>query len=300
MPNDTLIRDEHFDLVEHLRTIPFRSSALDHEASVAKNSQAFTGLTAIAKLELKLSDYVDKSKAAIEVPVALAPQPLPHGFRWDMLANDSLGDCVIAMMIHTIETFFIAAGMRPPAFTAQDAISLYSAITGYDPADPSTDQGTDEGQALTYWQQTGISCAADKSLHKIAGAVAVDQTSRAERHLAMFEFDAVEYAIQLPLTWQGASSWTGVPSDSDPNSAPGSWGGHGVAGRAYDASGKEDIETWGEDLLADGDSLDAYLVQASIVVTHEMVNTKTGLSRCGISWDDLWADFAKLPQTPVQ
>ena len=53
-----------------------------------------------------------------------------------MLANDTIGDCVIAMMLHSIEDFHLDAGTPVPAFTDADAISIYSAITGYVPGDP--------------------------------------------------------------------------------------------------------------------------------------------------------------------
>lgn len=299
---ETLIRDAEFDLkaaVAELEDI-FNDVFEEHAKAVERNPLAFIGLTHPVQPTLHLKDYVDLSAATVQVPTALAPQPLPAGFSWGMLANDTLGDCVIAMMLHSIEMFFISVGETPPAFTDQDAIAMYSAITGYTPSDPNSDQGTDEGQAFDYWAATGLTCAADHSTHKIAASVAVDPTDRNMRHLGIFEFDAIQYAIQLPLTWQGASSWTGVPSDSDPNSQPGSWGGHGVPARAYDATGAEDILTWSMDLTADGDSLDAYLAQASIIVTQEQVNTKTGISRCGVSWDDLVSDIKKLGNNPVQ
>lgn len=291
------IRGKDFVLADHIAK-HFGVATLEHKG--ASSPVAWHGLTAPVKPTLHLRHYIDESKAAVEVPAALAPQPLPAGFQWGMLANDRIGDCVIAMMLHSIEMFFLSVGQTPPPFSAEDAVAIYSAITGYNPSDPSTDQGTDEGRALAFWQDNGLTCKADGSVHKIVAAVAVDPADRHMRHLAMYEFDAVQYAIQLPLTWQGKQAWTGVPSDSNPDSQPGSWGGHGVAGRAYDASGVEDILTWGTDLPADGDSLDAYLVQASIVLTQEMVDSKTGFSRCGISFGDLMRDVKALPPNPVQ
>ncbi|HYB25349.1 MAG TPA: hypothetical protein VEF89_01915 [Solirubrobacteraceae bacterium] len=74
-----------------------------------------------------------------------------------MLANDRIGDCVIAMMLHSIEDFHLDASTPVPAFTDQDAIG-----------------------------------------------------------------------IALPVTAQGQTEWTVVGDGKTGNSAPGSWGGHGI------------------------------------------------------------------------
>lgn len=71
-----------------------------------------------------------------------------------MLGNDQVGDCVIAAMLHYVMAARASVG-NPVTFTTQQALDLYSAITGYDPADPSTDQGTAWTDALAYWQMTG-------------------------------------------------------------------------------------------------------------------------------------------------
>jgi hypothetical protein len=290
---DTLIRDESLKPTsnQHLRAGP-----INHKWALKHGKLAYTGLTKPAEPKLRLADYINSSKAEIEPPVALAPQPLPPDFHWGMLANETVGNGVVAMMLHSIGIFFIAAGKAPPKFSPADATRIYSHIGGYVPGDPSTDQGLDEGQAFAWWADRGLRCTADRTLHKIRGSVAVNPKNRTERHLGIYELDAIQYAIQLPAMWQGKTMWTGVPG-SDPDSQPGSWGGQGIFGRAYDATGREDIGTWGEDLFAAGDSLDAYLMQASVVATPDMLS-RTGMSRCGISWDDLWSDLEKYPVNP--
>ena len=84
-----------------------------------------------------------------------------------MLGNDQVGDCVIAAMLHYIMAAQANVG-KSVTFTTQQALDLYSAITGYNPSDPSTDQGTAWTDALAYWQSTGC-CG-----HKILGWAAVD------------------------------------------------------------------------------------------------------------------------------
>ena len=126
-------------------------------------------LDELHKPALKLSDYIHAELAS---PPAAVSRPHP-GFAWGMLANDKLGDCVIAMMLHSIEDFHLDAGTPVPAFTDEDAISMYSAITGYNPNDPSSDRGTNERMAMRYWEHPGLKTS-DGETHKIVATVAVD------------------------------------------------------------------------------------------------------------------------------
>src|SRR5262249_20378919 len=124
------------------------------------------------KPALKLGDYIRPELAA---PPAAVSRPHP-GFERGMLKNDEVGDCVIAMMLHSIEDFHLDAGTPVPAFTDQDAVSLYSAITGYSPDDPNSDQGTNESDAMRYWQKPGLRTS-DHVDHQIVATVDVDPSN---------------------------------------------------------------------------------------------------------------------------
>ncbi len=287
-----LVRDVDFELREHLAELRHDPS-FDQKAQIARNPLAYTGLRLgnfVTPEMLQLRDYVDRDQAELHVPAAVAPAKLPKGFYWGMLGNNTLGDCVPCEIIHAIECFHINADTAPPPFDRHDAIALYEAVGGYVPGHPDTDNGTDPGIAWDYWRHTGITCSHNHSNHKIAGLVGFDPSDTLMRHLVIYEFSCAQYAIELPLIWQEASEWTGVPVKGKHDTQPGSWGGHAVCSRAYDAKGVEDIVTWGEDLLADGNSLSAYLDQAAAVVSQEMLN-KSGVSDTGISWNDLVSDL---------
>jgi len=243
---------------------------------------------------LRLADYIAQEPPAVP-PAVDRSNP---AFAWGMLANDSIGDCVIAMMIHSIEAFHLDSGTTVPSFADVDAIAAYSAITGYQPGDPATDRGTDEGQAMLYWQRTGIRCASDGSIHTIATTVAVDPRNADERHRAIWEFVAVQYGVALPLTAQGQHEWSVTDPALEGRGAPGSWGGHGVPGISYQP-GQETVVTWGADLVMTDGFADAYLQEAHVVVTTEMLS-RSGVSPAGIDWDRLTADIAALPSVPSQ
>jgi hypothetical protein len=238
---------------------------------------------------LRLADYIHPEGPG---PPLAVSRPRP-GFAWGMLANDRLGDCVIAMMLHSIEDFHLDAGTPPPPFSDADAISIYSAITGYDPADPASDQGTDEGQAMAYWRHPGLSTP-DAGLHTIAGTVSVNPANLSECRIAIDEFDDLQLGAALPLSAQGQSEWTVVGDpQSDPNSKPGSWGGHGIPAREYDPETFA-VVSWGAELLETTAFQLAYVQEAHVVVTQEML-TRTGVGPSGVDWDQLLADLRALP-----
>jgi hypothetical protein len=89
----------------------------------------------------------------------------------EVLLNDQLGDCVIAAGYHFVAT---ATGNAGDLFKVTDGqvTADYSAIGGYVPGRPSTDNGCDEITALNYWTEHGF---ADRT--KLLGWLAVDPTT---------------------------------------------------------------------------------------------------------------------------
>jgi len=248
-------------------------------------------LDELHKPTLKLADYI---KPELARPPAAVSRPHP-GFQWGMLANDTIGDCVIAMMLHSIEDFHLDAGTPVPAFTDQDAISIYSAITGYDPSDPSSDRGTNESTAMRFWERRGLETS-DGAHHKIVATVAVDPSNLDECRIAIDEFVALQIGIALPKTAQGQQEWTVVGDGKTGDSAPGSWGGHGIPYREYDAESFKCV-TWGAELLLAVPFHQDYAQEAHVVVTQEML-TKQGIGPSGVAWDELVADIKTLTSYP--
>jgi hypothetical protein len=76
--------------------------------------------------------------------------------QWDMLANDSVGDCTMAGAAHVAMAVDKYGQDRDLRFTDEQALAAYSALTGYNPADPSTDTGATLQDALDYWRKTGL------------------------------------------------------------------------------------------------------------------------------------------------
>src|SRR4051812_45233312 len=94
---------------------------------------------------------------------------------WGMLGNDAYGDCVFAGAGH--ETMLwgeSTSGTRGmPRFTDASVLGDYSAVTGFDPNDPNTDQGTYVRDALNYRRKTGVADGGGKR-HCIYAYVALE------------------------------------------------------------------------------------------------------------------------------
>jgi hypothetical protein len=207
--------------------------------------------------------------------------------------NDRLGDCVIAGMAHIVGVLTANAGTQPFIYTNDQIIALYSAIGGYNPEDPATDQGCDEQTALNYWENNG----APAGTHKIAGWLAVDATQPAEYRTALWLFENLYFGIELPDGWihpMPSSSgfvWD-VAGPPDPNN------GHCVAGVAYTSEGVT-IDTWGMTGLVTDAAIAQYATQAAggelyTIVSQDGLNKATEKAPNGFDWSQLVADFDSM------
>ena len=75
---------------------------------------------------------------------------------WPMYGNDRYGDCVWAMIGHAVEAYTTYGQGSTVTVTEADVLKGYADVTGFNPDDPSTDQGTVIQDALNYWRKTGV------------------------------------------------------------------------------------------------------------------------------------------------
>lgn len=147
-------------------------------------------------IKLKFAKYVDKSVLPVP-PAQFGHEGLIGSTQWQMLANDSLGDCVIAGAFHETMLWNKIAGRNTPVSDAA-AILMYEKIAGYNPARPKqTDNGTDMEAAAKYRRQTGVLDAAGK-VHKVAAYLDLKKGDLAEHLLAAYLFGAVGIGIKFP------------------------------------------------------------------------------------------------------
>jgi hypothetical protein len=129
-------------------------------------------------------------------------------------------------------------------------VQYYEQWDGYNPVDPTSDQGGVELDVLNDWRQQGFAG------HTLEAFTAIDlgtedagleprDTGNAQqqagygavRHLvqtAIWLFGGAYIGVELPLTAQKQDVWD-VTSDNHPDAEPGSWGGHAVYVVGYEA-----------------------------------------------------------------
>ena len=186
---------------------------------------------------LSLRNYL--MRALPPPPASIDYTAKAKDFLAQILGNQELGDCTCAGIFHTGGAL-LGNVDAPIPFTQDDAIGLYERACGYDPADPSTDQGGDEQTVLNYVMRNGL--LPDGS-HKIAAWMAVDGKNQEQVSNAIYLFENVYFGVELPDAWTATMPsadgfiWD-VAGDPDPGQ------GHCFVGLGYDAKGII-IDTWG-------------------------------------------------------
>lgn len=235
-------------------------------------------------IKLALGDYL---KVA-----ALPPLPAVFGHEgliaaWPMLANDRYGDCVWAGAAH--ETMLLAkeAGSTV-SFTDANVLSDYSAVTGFNPDNPASDDGTDMQAAAAYRQKTGILDAAGKR-HTIAAYLALEPGAIGDLYYASYLFGAVGIGLMLPSSAldQAAQGQTWDVVAGSPSA-----GGHYVPLVGRRADGLLIAVSWGAIQPMTEAFLKTYCDEAvAYVSTEDLVNE---ISPEGFNYDALVADLSAL------
>lgn len=215
---------------------------------------------------------------------ALVTQP------WGMLGNDQYGDCVWAGAGHETMLWNADAG-RIVQFTDAGVLSDYSVVTGFNPSDPSTDQGTDMAMAAAYRKTTGVIDAAGVR-HKVGAYLSIPAGALDEMLVASFVFGTLGIGITFPdsamAQFNAGQPWDVVPGSTIE-------GGHYVPNLAR-RSGMFVIDTWAKEqpmtdafASANNDENVVYLSQEFLV---------GGKSLEGFDLDQLNADLASLTPAP--
>lgn len=160
------------------------------------------------------------------------------------MLNDQLGCCVIAAMGHAIQTWTLNTE-KEITIPDSDVLDAYEKWAGYNPLDPSTDQGTVELSALNDWRQAGSSMLDEEQLSAFM-TVQPGNLEHVKQTIAIF--GGIFVGISLPVTAQSqvGTCWEVQPGAGE-DALPGSWGGHGIWVPKYD--GDDNVFTcitWGK------------------------------------------------------
>jgi hypothetical protein len=201
---------------------------------------------------------------------------------WPMYGNDRLGDCVEACACHQIEQFTQYGQGKLVKVNDQTPIDLYSAVAGYVPGDPSTDQGTYVQDMLAYWRKSGVAG------HQIVAYASLDVGNLTQVKQAIAIFGSACIGFNFPRSamdqFNQGRPWDVVAGDPLD-------GGHCVLVGAYDQTYLDTV-TWGATQRMTYPFWRKYVDEAWVIITQEWVNATTKRSPQGFDLYTLGQDFA--------
>lgn len=235
-------------------------------------------------VKFKMSDFFDLTH--------LPRPPLVFGigakYPWKLLANDKYGDCVWAGSAN-LELYWHLQNKRPIEFMDENVVSDYAAATGFNPADPNTDRGTDMEDAAKYWRHTGIIDSTGKR-NKIDAYVSIPKHRFDEIAVAAYLFEGIGLGIMFPQSaheqFTKQVPWSVVPGSRV-------LGGHYVPLIGRNSRGNYWCITWGRIHALTPEFIATYADEVIAYLSIDHLNEK-GLSRRGFNMDKLKEYLAAL------
>lgn len=200
---------------------------------------------------------------------------------WGELLNNSLSDCTIATVGHIVLQESTYASTAPLLMTDAEALAGYEAATGYNPTDPSTDQGAYEGDIGAHWLHQGFQCGGE--IDKIVGFADVDVRNLADVKYSIFLTGNAFLGVSLPACAESGSTW------EMPTTTAGAkiLGGHAIPAVGYDENWIY-VVSWGQLIPVSWAFFQAYCDEVHVTLSHRWQHS-TGLTPAGFDWSTLIA-----------
>lgn len=245
---------------------------------------------AASQASFKFSTYFNKE--------ALPKPPLVFGANfptnWGVLGNQDYGCCVEAGAAHEHQLWRSQVG-QAITFTTAAVLSAYSTITGFNPKDPNSDQGTDLQDAAEYRRKVGIPDAS-QNLHTIDAYVGLSVGNVDELVQAVYLLGAVGIGFKVPNTVEDQFT-NEVPWDKAPATSP-IVGGHYVACIGRNSAGNLLVVSWGRIQAMTPAFYQAYNDESLAYISIDALNAK-GLSPRQFNREQLQADLKALGTRPL-
>jgi hypothetical protein len=223
----------------------------------------------------------------------LPAPPLERNYMHDvpeypMYSNDTLSDCVAAAAGHMLQNWTSYAGkyFQP---TDQDVIAFYE-FSGFDPADPSSDQGWDLLSALKVWRTSGLAC------HQIAAFVQLTTGNWNELQQAIALFGNAYIGVALPdaVVPDTGVDWTTIPWIWTPGMTQNSANGHCIPAMGYESNNEGStcrFVSWAARMVMGKEFYENITDECFAVVTSDWIEAD-GQSPSGFDLATLQADLA--------
>lgn len=234
-----------------------------------------------------LGDFLDKATVWPAVP-AQGWETAVASDAWGMLGNDLYGCCAEAGIMHLVQAQSANAG-NPLHSTTDQTLELYSAITGFNRNDPSTDQGTALTDLLTFIQKNGLEMydATGKVVTvDVVGFASLDISSIAQMRYSTYYLGGNYLGIGCPQQCEeNLANWNfpaGLPLA----------GGHCIPRVGEGAAGGQ-IVSWDTLIPFSNQFWTAYGDEGYVVLTKAWLNAQ-GKAPSGLDLDGLVAAMKTL------
>lgn len=206
---------------------------------------------------------------------------------WDMLGNDTLGDCTCAAAAHMIMEWSANTG-KERSFTTDEVVKFYR---HFSPA--PKDEGADLLTVLKYWRSNG--------LHgdKVTAFAQLEPRSQTQVMDAVYLFGGCYIGVALPNFAVNASDPLEVPWVVPPtgpvgkDAAPNPDNGHCIPAVGYDQRNIY-IVTWGQIKTMSWEFYRSYMDEAFAVLSTDWINKQLGTAPSGFDLAALQKDLQSI------
>lgn len=198
-----------------------------------------------------------------------------------MFLNDSIGNCTAAAYYHALQVWSFNAKKLEITESDDKVLSLYESSTGYNPNDPTTDQGGVESDVLTYIMNNGAPI--NDGVDKIAAFLEVDYRNLDDLRRTIVECGVAYIGINMTQKVMDNADDNTITWDTTGDQT--SLGGHAIILVAYDVDTFTCI-SWGKRYKLTHGFLAQNLEEAYAIASYDWIDT-TGRTPLGMSLNDL-------------
>lgn len=228
---------------------------------------------------LRLARYMTAALAAPPASVDWSKGVAQFG----MMKNDTLGCCTIAGVGHALQIWSANIGDE---ITVPDSVilSYYEEWDGYDPSDPSTDQGGIELDVLNDWQKGQFNG------HELIAFADPTVSNMTEVEQAIALFGGLYIGLSVTAGVMANDNDPTIPWDVTPQASID--GGHCVYVTGYDATYIYFI-SWGQIYKMTRKYWATYVDEAHALISPDFI-AANGLDPAGFNLTQLQADLAAI------
>jgi hypothetical protein len=200
--------------------------------------------------------------------------------QWQMFGNDVAGDCPIAKTFHAIMNWTAHTGTMK-TFTNQQALDIYTELTGWNPLTGANDTGLVLTDLYDRWQTTGI-CG-----DKILGWMAFNPAAPNRIEQIIWACGMADIGIRFPdsamVQFNAGEAWSVVPGTPMPDD------GHNVPLFNFGSAGYQCV-TWSKLQAILKAFIVTYCDEAYGPIHESWFDMTTGMSPSHFNRDQVWAD----------